>query len=159
MRRQAGLDAQNVEAIALRTNPRWLKVCDIKEPRTGLEAKFSYALLAAMTLSGIDTAADKTYTDEICKDPRLLALASRVAVQGDPQVSDTDARVTVVRSDGSKVELQHDLAVPAKISDLESGLRRKAIALLGDDRSQLLWSAIAEIDSRNAKDIAALLAA
>ena len=152
-RRQAGLDPDSINAIALRTNPRWLKVCDIKEPRTGLEAKFSYALLAAMTLCGVDTAADTSYTDEICKDPRLLALASRVAVQGDLQVSDTDVRVTVVRSDGGKVELQHDLAVPAKISDLEGGLRRKAIALLGEDRSQMLWSAIAQIDFRNAKDI------
>jgi 2-methylcitrate dehydratase PrpD len=158
-RRQAGIDAQNVELIALRTNPRWLKVCDIKEPRTGLEAKFSYALLAAMTLAGVDTAADRSYTDGICKDPRLNALAARVVVEGDAQVSDTQANVTIVRNDGGKVELHHDLAVPAKLSDLERGLRQKALALLGDDRSQMLWSTIAEIDSRRAKDIAALLAA
>ena len=49
-RRTSALDPAALTAVRLRVNPRWLKVCDIKKPRTGLEAKFSYAMVTAMTL-------------------------------------------------------------------------------------------------------------
>ncbi len=48
-----GLAPADIAAIRLRTSPRWLRVCDIKAPRTGLEVKFSYAWLAGMVLHGI----------------------------------------------------------------------------------------------------------
>jgi hypothetical protein len=35
------VDAKTVQAVHPRVNPRWLTVCDIKMPRTGLEVKFS----------------------------------------------------------------------------------------------------------------------
>ena len=47
--RAQGLTAAGVAAVHLHISPRGLSVCDIKRPRTGLEVKFSYAWLAAMS--------------------------------------------------------------------------------------------------------------
>ena len=46
----AGVPLDDIKSFSLSTNPRWLAVCDIKRPRTGLEVKFSYNWLAGMTL-------------------------------------------------------------------------------------------------------------
>ncbi|MEL6266802.1 MAG: MmgE/PrpD family protein, partial [Pseudomonadota bacterium] len=85
------LAPEAVEAVALTVNPRWLKVCDIPAPTTGLEAKFSYRLTAAMALAGRDTGALTTFSDAACADPTLLALRDRVRVTADEAVTDTGA--------------------------------------------------------------------
>ncbi|HUF55463.1 MAG TPA: MmgE/PrpD family protein, partial [Thermohalobaculum sp.] len=82
LRRQDERLAETATAVEVRTHPRLLNVCDIKAPRTGLEVKFSYAWLAAMTLSGVDTAAERTYTDALARDEELTAIAGRVRVEG-----------------------------------------------------------------------------
>ena len=80
-RRTSALDPAAVTAVRLRVNPRWLKVCDIKKPRTGLEAKFSYAMVMAMTLNDVDTASEAVYTDALCRDPALEAFLERARSQ------------------------------------------------------------------------------
>ena len=70
-RRTSALDPAAIAAVRIRINPRWLKVCDIKKPRTGLEAKFSYAMVTAMTLNDVETASEAVYTDALCRDPVL----------------------------------------------------------------------------------------
>jgi 2-methylcitrate dehydratase PrpD len=153
-RQRLGLTAESVERIALRTNPRWLSVCDIKQPRTGLEAKFSYALLAGMALAGVDTAADRSFTDALCADPALLDVARRVEVVGDAAVSDTAAEMTLTLRDGQMIRATHDLAARLAPQELARGLRRKAAALLGAETADRLWAATQALSAR---DIGALL--
>ncbi|HEX4769112.1 MAG TPA: MmgE/PrpD family protein [Lichenihabitans sp.] len=157
VRRNRDLEPDRVARILVRTNPRWLRVCDIKRPRTGLEAKFSYGMLAAMVLHGISTAADGSYTDALGADPALLAVAQRVDVAGDPCVSDTAAEVLITLESGERIETGHDLAAPLSASALELGLRDKARALLGEATAERLWSGVATLERRSARDLAALL--
>lgn len=152
------LAPERIARVELRTNPRWLRVCDIAAPRTGLEVKFSYAFLAAMALHGIDTAADRAYADSLCTDPALIATAGRVAVTGDPQISDTAVVLTIILASGARREYAHDLAAPLPIAQLQAGLRSKARALLGDARAATLWSAVAALDTIAARTLAAQLA-
>jgi 2-methylcitrate dehydratase PrpD len=156
-RRHHDLTPDRVESVVLRTNPRWLRVCDIKAPRTGLEAKFSYCLLAGMALAGVDTAADRSYTDRLCTDPTLLAVARRVTVEGDPEVSDTAADVTVVLQRGEQIRFVHDLAARVPADELARGLRIKAAALLESAMAERLWAATSALDDLSARDLARLL--
>lgn len=48
LKARRAIEPDEVAVVLIRVNPRWLAVCDIKRPRTGLEAKFSYAMTAAM---------------------------------------------------------------------------------------------------------------
>ncbi len=61
---------------------RWLKVCDIKARAAGWRSSFSYAYLAAMVLSGIDTAADQSFADAVCDSAALRQLSLRVDRRG-----------------------------------------------------------------------------
>ena len=151
------LRPEDVIAISVATNPRWLRVCDIKHPRSGLEAKFSYGMVAAMVLHGISTAADRSYTDALGTDPALLEVSGRVTVEGDARVSDTATRVTLTLSGQDRVTIEHDLADPLSMGALEAGLRAKARALLGDEAGTKIWSGVQALEQLSAHDLAAHL--
>ena len=108
--------ADGVAGIRLNVNPRWLKVCNIRSPRSGLEIKFSYAWLAGMVFKGIDTSADKIFVDDLCSDPALVDFSEKVEVIGDPTVSDTATEGEVTTRDGRRIPVSFDLAAPCPIS-------------------------------------------
>jgi len=157
-RRTHSIAPGDVVRIEVATHPRWLSVCDIKAPRTGLEVKFSYVFLAAMVMRGIDTAAERAYTDALSRDDELRALAARVEISGDEAMSDTQCRVEIELAGGSRVKGVHDLAAAVPEGALEKRLRGKAQGLLGHELADRLWSAVAEIDRLSARDIGRLLA-
>ena len=153
-----GLTPGRVAGITLRTNPRWLSVCDIKAPRTGLEVKFSYVWLAAMVLSGMQTASDRTYTDALTTDPALAGFAGKVVVQGDAGVTDMQAAGEIVLTDGTVLRFAHDLAARLPSDVLERSLRDKARGLIGAE-GETLWQAVARMDTLSARDLGRLLGA
>jgi 2-methylcitrate dehydratase PrpD len=157
-RRRQPIAPGDIARIEVATHPRWLRVCDIKAPRTGLEVKFSYVFLAAMVMQGIDTAAEGAYTDALCQDPGLKSLAARVEILGDERLSDTQCRVDIELAGGAHVECAHDLAAALSEGVLQKGLRAKARGLLGEALADRLWSAIAGINGLSARDLARLLA-
>ena len=153
-----GLTPGRVVRITLRTNPRWLSVCDIKAPRTGLEVKFSYVWLAGMVLSGMQTASDRTYTDALTTDPALAGFAGKVVVQGDPDVTDMQAAGEIVLTDGTVLRFAHDLAARLASDVLERSLRDKARGLIGG-QAETVWQAVARMDTLSARDLGRLLGA
>ncbi|MEY4696009.1 MAG: hypothetical protein RIT14_437 [Pseudomonadota bacterium] len=141
-----------VAEVRLRTSPRWLSVCDIKAPRTGLEVKFSYAWLAGMVMSGISTASDRIYTDALARDARLADFAARVVVTGDLSVGDMQARGEVVLTDGRVLPFFHDLDAPIADAMLAESLRQKARGLLGDE-AERLWHLVDGLYMHSARDL------
>lgn len=147
--RSEGLSAEMVKRVTVATHPRWLAVCNQSAPTTGLGAKFSYRLTAAMGLAGIDTAALDTYNDAITQRPDLLALRDCVTVVTDDCLADTQARVTVETNNDGIREMCHDLAAATDSATLEHRLRNKSSTLLGAGESDLLWQSVNEIDEAN----------
>jgi hypothetical protein len=155
--RQRKFAPGDVKRMTVATHPRWLKVCDIKGPRTGLEVKFSYAHLAAMAVSGMDTSSQKTYTDALARSPGLIELARRVEVAGDERLSDTAVHVLIELDGGMRLEVGHDLAERLPMDILERGLRAKARGLLGSNAAKSMWAGVAALDHLSARDIAVFL--
>ncbi|MEI4260774.1 MmgE/PrpD family protein [Roseovarius sp. D0-M9] len=153
-----GAALADVAAVHLRTNPRWLSVCDIKVPRTGLEVKFSYAWLAGMALRGDATGSDRIYTDALAADPALAEFARSVTVTGDAALSDMQATGEITLKDGRTQTFAHDLAAPIAPDDLARSLRGKAQALLGAPGAALC-DALTTLDGMAASDLAALMEA
>ncbi|MEM6677283.1 MAG: MmgE/PrpD family protein [Pseudomonadota bacterium] len=127
-----GLSVAELSAVIVTVNPRWLRVCNIERPATGLEAKFSYRLTAAMALTGRDTGALESYSDAACADPDLLALRERVSVETDPSIADTAAQVVIHCRDGTTRDAAHDLAAAEPLSVRSQKVRAKAGTLLGE---------------------------
>jgi 2-methylcitrate dehydratase PrpD len=158
-RARHGVAADQVTALSLRVNPRWLTVCDIKAPRTGLEVKFSYAWLAGMVLHGIDTASDATYVDALAGDRRLADFGDRVRVAGDERISDTATEGEMTLRSGEIRPIAFDLADRLPPEVIESGLRAKAKALIGAETADRYWKAVAELDDHPARALGDLLRA
>ncbi len=137
----------DVAEVQLRTAPRWMTVCNIATPRTGLEVKFSYRWLAAMVLSGRPTADEAAYTDACAADPALARLAALVKVVADPALTDLQAEGAVVLADGRTLPFAFDLGRFEAPETLGPRLRAKAAALIGLDRAAALWQASGQDDT------------
>ncbi len=143
---RGNITSGEIEGIRIRTNPRWLNVCDIKAPRSGLEVKFSYAWLAGMVAHGVDTADRNSYSDAAANDALLHAFAERVIVESAPELSDTQAEGRIRMMDGGETPFAHDLDEPVPIDALRARLNRKAIALLGVDEADRIQRAVTQPD-------------
>ena len=110
-----------------------------------------------MVFHAIDTSNDTTYQDKLATDPRLLAFAKKVRVTGDATVGDMDTQGTLSTVDGTQKAIQHDLSRRLPDHVIETGLRKKAAALLGQPSADRIWSAISDLDHLTARNIAALM--
>lgn len=152
----AGLSLDDISAFSLMTNPRWLAVCDIKQPRTGLEVKFSYNWLAGMTLRGDNTGDDRLFTDSIAMDAELGRFAERINVSGDDNLTDLQVRGKLSLKDGHTIPIYFDLAEPLVPSVLLERLRRKSFTVIGA-ASAAVWKLQPNLKQLGARDIAAVL--
>jgi len=146
----AGFVAEDVEAVDIRIDPPALKVCNIAEPTTGLEGKFSLRATAAMALLGRDTAALDSFTDAVVTAPEVVALRDRVDVRGDASVSFMRAEVTVRLRGGETRIVLSDSSVPAAdLGRQREALERKFVGLvrpvLGERRTAELLGQVSRI--------------
>lgn len=133
----APLDPTKIERIEIFTAPRWLSVCNIENPTTGLEVKFSYRWLAAMVLTGKETGDAACYTDALAHDPELDSISRIITVSGADHLSDMQFEGTVTLKDGSRIDFSHDLTKRLEHGELRQRLIVKAQALLGDAAKKL----------------------
>src|SRR5947208_1682540 len=129
LRTRHALAPERIARVEVRVDPSLLAVCDVAEPRTGLEGKFSLRATTAMALLGDDTADPATFTAARMSDPGLVRLRDRVGVV--PVAGTGPTRTTVrVETEAGAFEAAADTGVPA--TDLDGQrerLTRKFLAL------------------------------
>ena len=113
LRGRPGVTAERIAAITLRVDESTDRVCNIAEPVTGLEAKFSHRLTAAMALAGLETSALGTFSAAVAGDPRVVALRDRVSVELVPGFGQTHAAMDIRLVDQTTLSAEHDAGVPA----------------------------------------------
>jgi len=156
--RDHDITATHVEAVTLHTNPRWMSVCNIPSPRTGLEVKFSYVWLAAMVLEKWDTAALTSYADSTVRDENLGRCAELVDVIPDPSVSDTAARISVKLKDGRSLDAEADIAAPLPEEERAARLKSKASAIDDEKVVAEIWQAVTSPQETSARTFGHILA-
>jgi len=161
LRQRHQLVPDSVREIEVHVAPAVLGTCNISEPNTGLELKFSLRATTALALTGEDTAAPATYSDAKAADPKLIAVRNRVRVVEDSELVPTRARV-VVHANGDRFEGEADTGVPSRDLQaqqilLERKFRALASPTLGGSRTEEAIDAVASV--ADAPDAAALLAA
>ena len=155
----ARLDA--IESINIRVEPQYLSVCCIPAPRTGLEAKFSIAQMAALTLAGWSTVDAASYSCSALDDPLISRLRARVSIAPNAQQPRASADVTVLLSDGTRFEQHYDASRPeSDLARQEGQLRAKAASLFGERLdSSRVWPLIDSVLAFDAEtDVAAFVA-
>ncbi len=137
--RESQLKRDDVGTLHIHTHPRWMSVCNIADPQTGLAAKFSYAQTAAMTLLGHDTGTIASFTDQITQDSEIMDLRTRITITDDARLTETQSEIAVQLKDGTTRHLRHDLMAPMTLETRAEKLRGKAAALVGPEQAETLW--------------------
>jgi 2-methylcitrate dehydratase PrpD len=143
------VDAAEVTGVQITVHPRWLKVCNLAEPVTGLEAKFSYRMCFAFTMAGLETGALATFSDENCADPRLQALRDQVVVQGDASLADGAARVVVDCHGDMARQAEFDLDQAFPLAERRNRVLAKAAVLIGEEWARQIWAQIENLEATN----------
>jgi 2-methylcitrate dehydratase PrpD len=134
-----GAVPDQIEMMSVSTNSRFMRVCNIASPTTGLEAKFSFRLVMALAVLGYDTAALDTYTDEICSVPSVVGLRDMVVVNVDDTLAETESVVTVRDKSGVQKTVRYDLSDLLPLAEKQARIAAKSASLIGNAAAQRLW--------------------
>lgn len=112
LRAANGFKPAEVEAVRVHVNPGHMGVCNIVEPRTGLECKFSLRMTTALALAGEDTFQETLFSDATATRADLVALRRRVSVI--PDAGGPGSTVEIELKDGRVLAETVDVARPVR---------------------------------------------
>jgi 2-methylcitrate dehydratase PrpD len=102
LRNENGLTADIIDRIEVAVHPRVMDVTAIKDPKTGLEAKFSvYHAAAVAVVAG--AAGEQEFSDETVGATAIAQLRQRVFASIDPGLGKAQARVAILLKNGNRL--------------------------------------------------------
>jgi 2-methylcitrate dehydratase PrpD len=131
-----------IERIEVAVHPRVMDVTAIKEPRTGMQGKFSvYHAAAVAVVAG--AAGEAQFSDEAVQADAVARLRARVAATIDPGLGKAQARVAILLTSGERlaVFIEHAVgSVENPMSDrmLEDKFRGLAAGILSAGQTDRL---------------------
>ena len=145
------LAPEDVAAIELTVPQGHLAMCNIEEPTTGLEGKFSLRFTAALALADGETN-DQAFTDERVARPHLVDLRKRVSVRPAPGDWSRGTNVEIRTTDGRTLAEQVNLNIPTADLELqwqrlETKFRSLAAPVVGTAAANELVGRIAALES------------
>ena len=152
IRLKSNFPPERVKKILLRLDQGADRVCNIPNPTTGLEAKFSLRQTVAMALTGVDTANLDSYNEAITQEPRIRALRDKVTIEFQPGWAKSVSEMAIQLDDGTIVESKHDSGTPwADLKKQRQALETKydslAVPVLGAAGARRLHDAIERIET------------
>jgi 2-methylcitrate dehydratase PrpD len=114
--RRSGLHHDEVQSIEVLVPAGHLQVCNIAEPATPLEGKFSLRFTTALALVEGDLTEQK-FTTALIQDPAVTAVRDRVTVAARTDDS-RSSMVRVTRTDGTELLEDVDVNRPTPVEDL-----------------------------------------
>jgi 2-methylcitrate dehydratase PrpD len=137
---EQGVTPEQVASIELRVHSLVLELTGKKEPKDGLQGKFSvYHGCAVGLIYG--RAGEDEFADEIVNDPQVVALRNKVLATVDDRIAEEAVVVTAVLRDGRRVEVRVDHAIgslhkPLSTAQLEAKFDALVAPVLGVARSR-----------------------
>ena len=159
--RARGVRAEDVARIELKVHSLVLELTGKKEPKDGLEGKFSvyHGFAAGLTFG---RAGEGEYDDAVVTREDMVALRRKVVAPVDDSIDEAAADVTAVMRDGrrERVFVEHaigSLDRPMTDADLEAKFRSLAEPVIGAGRASKLIAACWAVGS--AASVAEVIAA
>lgn len=112
-------EPDEIAAVRVHVGPAHMGVCNIPEPRTGLECKFSLRMAAALALTGEDTFQERLFSDATANRQDLVALRGRVSVC--PDVEGAGSVVEIDLKNGRSYERRFDVSKPLRDLKAQQG--------------------------------------
>lgn len=152
LRDDHSLTPATIARVEVTVNPYCDRICNIAAPVSGLEAKFSLRLTAALALSGVETADPAMFNDALAQSPEMIALRDRVTVGFGADIGQGCATVAVHTPDGAVHRTYHNAALPmqdlqAQGARLEQKFRRLATPVTGEARGAEIVRLVAGLEA------------
>jgi 2-methylcitrate dehydratase PrpD len=155
LRLKDGFDPALIERIEINVPPNAIGMCDIPEPKTGLEAKFSVAHSVALGLLDMANGSLELYADDKFESEPVAALRRKAEVIGRDDYASFFSEVVVHQKDGKVLRQEFDIGKPIRdLDEQEAKLATKFKALatpvIGAEHADDVVSAIAGLESQAA---------
>ncbi|WP_332747005.1 MmgE/PrpD family protein [Hydrogenophaga sp.] len=140
-----GVTPGEVKTIELRVHSLVLELTGKKEPKDGLQGKFSvYHGCAVGLIHG--RAAEEEFSDAVVNDPAVVALRNKVQATVDDSIAEEAVLVTAVLQDGRRVEVRVDHAIgsmqnPLADAQLEAKFGSLVVPVLGEAKAHAITAA------------------
>ncbi|MFP6814597.1 MAG: MmgE/PrpD family protein [Pseudomonadales bacterium] len=143
----------DIDTVEIRVNAGHFDVCNIADPRSGLQAKFSLRFTAAMALAGLDTSSIAIFTDELTRDPELVSLRDKIQIVAHEQPN-PDSIVTISTRAGAQFTDAVNVAIPMRDLDaqwvkLEHKFHTLADHLVGQTQADRLVGCVKTLEQRD----------
>jgi 2-methylcitrate dehydratase PrpD len=151
LKKENGLTGAEVEKVELTVAPLVLELTGKRTPQVGLEGKFSvFHSCAVALLHG--AAGEKEYSDEMVRDPKVIALRDKVDATIDKNLRDDEVHARVTLKDGRvlKKYVEHAIGskeVPMTNEQLEAKFHVLTDDVLGRDHASRLLALAWEIEA------------
>ena len=152
LRSTHGLTPADIASVTVTVNPYCDRICNIPQPATGLEGKFSLRLTAAMALANIETADPAMFSDAIVNGPELIALRDRITVGFDAAIGQGCASITLTHAAGGRALFtEYNAARPwtdldAQQTRLQAKFERLAAPVLGEEQTLQLSDCVEALE-------------
>ena len=159
--RTQGVKADDVERIELRVHPLVLELTGKKNPKDGLEGKFSVYHGCAVGLI-FSQAGQGEYADEIVNRPDVVALRTKVNATTDNSISEASVDVKAILKNGREIHIfvQHAIgSIENPMSDvnLEQKFTSLTEPVIGTEKTRQLIAALWKLgDAPDLKKILSL---
>jgi 2-methylcitrate dehydratase PrpD len=154
VRTNPAFDIGKVEKVDINTAERTMGMCNILNPETGLEVKFSHRFTAALALAGEETGSLDVYSEAMAHRPDLMALRDKISVTGHDDYGPNVTDITVHQSDGTVIRETRDMAIPNKDVDvqwdkLETKFRALANPLIGAENTDRAVAIVRDLEKHD----------
>jgi 2-methylcitrate dehydratase PrpD len=135
-----GVTPEQLERIELRVHSLVLELTGKKEPKDGLQGKFSvYHGCAVGLIHG--RAAEDEFSDAVVNDPRVVETRRKVNATVDDSINEESVQVTAVLKDGRRIDVRVDHAIgslqnPLSDQQLEAKFHALVEPVLGAARAR-----------------------
>lgn len=151
VRHRSGFVPEQLESVLLRVPPNHLSACNIMEPRTPLEGKFSLRFTAALALTG-DDLGESAFSYENVRNPALVSVRDKVVVEPSEDFENNHSgEVVITLRDGTILSETVDMEIPERDLDrqwsrLVDKYQTLATPILGERRTDSLLRVITELE-------------
>jgi 2-methylcitrate dehydratase PrpD len=138
--REQGVKPEQVRSIELRVHSLVLELTGKKEPKDGLQGKFSvYHGCAVGLIYG--RAAEEEFSDAVVTDPKVVALRNKVQATVDDSIAEAAVDATAVLEDGRRIHVRVDHAIgsverPLTDAQLEAKFNALVEPVLGAEKAR-----------------------
>ena len=154
MREKHNLTPERIEKIEVRVPESYQKMCNIQNPQTDLEAKFSLRFTTAMALAGESTGKISNYSPEMCNDPTVVYLRDRIKVVPESNWEHANSEVIVSTNDGVVLRQMADASIPESDQErqwfrVSTKFQELAEPVIGKDRAEAVVEKVGRLEAQS----------